>query len=224
MKNLIFLLLLLSSFALPAQQYSVEVLDTTLYGNPGDPTFYGDIDLYNDQGSGFQMRWERIETVVPAGWTVSNCDPQMCHGENVTSSSFILPSLPSSLNTHFYPHGVSGTGYVKVKIWVTANPADSTILTYYGVAGTVHLDELLAEEVQIFPSLTSGPLNIMFPHTGQSAEALVMDLMGQQIARFPLAIGNNSHRIELHGLSQGLYLVQLNIDGRPVRTQKIYKQ
>jgi len=222
MKKLYLLFLLGFSFQLQAQSFSVEVADTTLYGMPGDYTFYGDIDLFNNNGTGFNMGWERIEESVPAGWTTSNCDPHVCHGVGVTSGTFILPTLPSGMNTHFYPDGVAGSGYLKIKLWRTSNPADSTILTYYGVAGTVSVDEIQASDIQVFPSPARQVLNVMFPGTGAPVEVAIVNTLGQRVAQHTLDTGLY-HPLQVGGLEPGVYWVQFTFDGGKQLVRKMVK-
>ena len=222
MKNIALSVFLLTSLTLQAQNYSVEVMDTTLYGSHTDPTFYGDIDLYNDLGSPFSMSWERIEESVPTGWTTSNCDPAICHPVGVTSASFTLPTLPSSLNTHFNPNGVAGSGYMKVKVWDASNPADSVILTYYGVAGTVGMDDLKASDIQVFPTPAQNTLNVMLPHPGKTIHADIFNLSGQRVHAFSVANGNlNSY--DVSNLEAGMYIIHFNVNGSTI-TKKFIKQ
>ena len=222
MKRIVLFLFALTSLSLQAQNFSVEALDTTLYGSPTESTFYGDIDLFNDLGSTFSMTWERIEEDIPVGWTTSNCDPHTCHPEGVTTASFMLPLLPSMLNTHFYPHGVAGTGYMKVKLWMSTNPADSVILTYYGVAGAVGINELEASDVQVFPSPAQNSLNIMLPHPGETIRMDIFNLSGQRAESFTITDGN-LNSFDVSKLEAGMYIIHLDLAGQGRITKKFVK-
>ena len=222
MKNTLLLIFALASLTLQAQNFSPEVLDTTLYGSPSDATFYGDIDLYNNLGSTINMRWERIEESVPRGWTTSNCDPGQCHPVGVTSANFTLPMGTSYLNTHFNPNGFSGSGYMKVKVWVAANPADSVVLTYYGVAGVLGVDEIQASDIQVFPSPAQHALHIMLPHPGETVGVEVFNLNGQRVKAFEIA-QENLTQLDVSQLKAGVYVVRFNLGGKAMVTKKFVK-
>ena len=207
---------------LQAQDFSVEVLDTTIYGLSSANTFYGDIDLYNNLGSGFSMTWERIEESVPAGWETSNCDPEACRAIGVTSQSFMLPTSTSGLNAHFYPNGIPGSGYMKVKLSVSANPADSAVLTYYGVAGTVGIKELEASDIQVFPSPAQTTLNILLPHPGEPLNANIYNMSGQLTDSFRLNQGN-LNSLDVSKLQPGVYMIHFDQAGNRMIRKKFVK-
>jgi len=222
MKKLLLPLFTLACFALQAQDFSVEVLDTTITGSPSEGTFYGDIDLYNNLGSTFTMHWERIAESVPAGWTTSNCDPEACRAVGVTSASFTLPTNTSYLNTHFYPDGVAGSGYMRVKLWLDSDTSENVVLTYYGVAGSVGIDDLDASEIQVFPTIANSTLNIMLPHPGEPIQAHIYGLNGQHAQSFQLASGNASS-VDVSDLKAGVYFISFNLGGSKVLTKKFVK-
>ncbi len=223
MKNLLLSIFVLAGLALHAQNFSVEVLDTTLFGSPMAATFYGDIDLYNNLNSTIGMRWERIEESIPNGWTTSNCDPDICRPVGVTSASFTLPRGTSFLNTHFNPNGIPGSGYMKVKLWVVANPADSVVLTYYGVAGAVGADAVEAADVQGFPAPAQNTLNIVLPHAGAPIYAEIFNLNGLRVDAFELSQGH-LNSFDISQLKTGVYVIRLNIAGQGLITKKFVKQ
>ena len=223
MKEIVLSILAFIGLTLQAQDFSVEVLDTTIYGEPSDATFFEDIDLYNNVGSAFSMNWERMEESIPAGWTTSNCDPDACRPVGVTSARFTLPTSTSFLNTHFYPNGVAGSGYMKIKLWVSSNPSDSVVLTYYGVAGTVGMDDLEASDIQVFPSPAQNTLNIVLPIPGETVHVDVFNLSGQRVDSFRVTPGDLSSH-DVSNLEAGLYVIHFNIAGKGVLTKKFVKK
>ncbi|MGD1844620.1 MAG: T9SS type A sorting domain-containing protein [Salibacteraceae bacterium] len=212
MKKLLLSIFLLSCIGLQAQNFSAEVSDTTLYGSHTESTFFGDIDLFNDAGSAFNISWERVEESIPTGWTTSNCDPEICHPEGVTSASFDLPTLGGYLNTHFYPHGVAGTGYIKIKLWNTSDPSENIELTYHGVAGAVGINELSAPDIQVFPTVVNTSLTVMLPNSGETINVHIYDLSGQRMRTFQMTTDNMNH-VDVSDLSAGMYLLNFEIAG-----------
>lgn len=223
MKHFLLLFFTFASLILHAQTFSAETLDTTLYGSPSDLTFYGDIDLYNNIGATLNLTWQRIEESVPVGWTTSNCDPDLCHPVGVTSASFTLPTSTSFLNTHFNPNGVAGSGYMKVKVWLTANPTDSVVLTYYGAAGVLNVNEIEASDIQVFPSPTQDLLNIMLPHPEVPIHVNIFNLVGQRAESFTINQGNLTS-VDVSQLEAGVYIIQFDIAGEEIITKKFIKE
>lgn len=223
MKHITLSVFLFACFALQAQDFSVEVYDTTAYGSASAGTFDEDIDLYNNLGTAFSMEWEQVELSVPAGWETSNCDPDGCKPIGATNATFTLPTITSYLNGHFYPNGVAGSGYMKIKLWPTATPSDSVILTYYGVAGTTGIDKLQASDVQTFPSPASNTLNIMFPNPGEALNVNIYSMTGQLIDSFETTQGS----LTTHDISQleaGIYILHLNSPGKAAITKRFVKK
>lgn len=203
--------------------FSVEKSDTTLYGLATAATFYGDIDLFNNQGSPFLMRWQRIEQDVPVGWTTSNCDPGMCHNVGVTTASFNLPVLPSYINTHFNPGNVPGVGFMKVAVWVDSNPTDSVVLTFYGVAGVSNVNSLTASDVAVFPNPAKDILNVGFPQLTESVQIKVLDLSGREVMRVSYQ-GGNFTQLKVAQLPAGMYMVQIWNASEALVTRKFLKE
>lgn len=223
MRKILFSILTVSCLTIKAQDFSPQTREITIYGSPTEATFYDDIDLYNNVGRTFSMNWERVEESIPQGWTTSNCDPAICHPEGVTSGRFNLPINTSSLNTHFYPNGVAGSGYMKVKLWVTSNPADSVVLTYYGVAGMVGIQELTDSDIQVFPSPALSTLNVMLPNPGEPISFDILNLNGQLVETFRIDQGNISS-FDVSKLMPGIYIIRFNLAGTKVITKKFVKQ
>ena len=223
MKRILISVFAFIGLTLHAQDFDVEVLDTTIYGIASEDTFYEDIDLYNNVGTPYSMNWERIEESIPEGWTSSNCDPDDCRPIGVTSASFTLPSTTGFLNTHFYPNGVAGSGYVKVKVWVSDNPSDSVVLTYYGVAGTVGIDDLDASDIQVFPSPTQNTLNVMLPNPGEIITVDLINLNGQQLDSFNIS-QDNLTSVDISNLESGVYILQFKLADKGIITKKFVKE
>ena len=223
MRKILLSIFAFTSLTLHAQNFSVEVPDTTIYGTATMSTFYEDIDIYNDLGTTLDMSWERIEESIPLGWTTSNCDPDQCHPEGVISGSFSLLASGGYLNTHFYPNGVDGSGYMKIKLWETANPADSVVLTYYGTTETtVGINELAASDIQIFPSPAQHTVNIVLPNSDEAIHADIFNVNGQRAKSFDMVQGNLVS-IDISDLEMGVYIIHFNVPNKGIITKKFIK-
>ncbi|MFK7784734.1 MAG: T9SS type A sorting domain-containing protein [Crocinitomicaceae bacterium] len=223
MKNITLSIFFFTCLNLQAQDFSVEVSDTTAYGLVSTYTFDEDIDLYNNLGSPFSMNWERIEESVPTGWETSNCDPDGCKAIGVTNAAFTLPTLPAYLNAHFYPNGIAGSGYMKVKLWSSATPSDSVVLTYYGVAGTASIEELQAADIQAFPSPASNTLNILFPNAGEALDVNIYNMRGQLVDSFETSQGNLTNH-DVSQLETGVYILHFHVPGKVSLKKRFVKE
>jgi len=203
--------------------FGVEKSDTTLYGLATVYTFYGDIDLFNNQDSPFLMHWEVLEVNIPSGWTTSNCDPTMCHNVGVTTASFNLPVLPSYLNTHFYPANVPGTGNIKVKLWVDSDPLDYAELTYYGVAGVTSVNTMMPSDVAVFPVPAKDVLNIGFPQVNETVQVKLVDLSGRTVMQREYA-GGGFIQFNIATLSPGMYMAQVVKGTETLVTKRFVKE
>ena len=227
MKHLYTVLLfsLISTFGY-SQSFSTEVPDTTLYGLASQSTFYGDIDLTNLSTVSLPMFWSRFEENMPAGWEASNCDPTQCHPIGTYSGNFSLPTSGNNniLNTHFYPNGVSGSGYVRVALYDQSNMNDSVVLTYYGVAGVVGISELDDKDVLVFPVPATSVVNVMVPHTNAQLTAEMYDLTGGLVKRQRIVAGSRTE-IGIDDLQSGIYLLRIEAEGHGVVvTRRVIKR
>ena len=214
---------LLSTAQLSGSHFHMEVSDTTLYGLSTESTFYGDIDLYNDTSVALPMIWERIEENIPTGWETSNCSHETCHPIGVTSGTFTLPAGSTKyVNAHFYPNNVAGSGYMKVKVVNTNSPMDSVVVTYYGVAGAVGIEEITASDIQVFPVPTRNYLNIMIPLEGERLQLDIRDISGKRVSTH--SITSNSTTLDVSDLSAGLYMAGFSHNGHLICAKRFVKR
>ena len=190
------------------QNFTPLTLDTTLYGHP-TVSIYGDIPIQNNTFSYLNMRFEEIELSIPNGWQTSYCLGLDCLPIGITSKDFTLAvSSPDNyVNTHFYPNGIAGTGYVKLKIYEVFYPGDSVILTYHGVAGQItSVHELEEQDVVIFPNPTSDYLTLLLPNDeGTSMPVQIFDALGRLVQT--TVITESINQLDLSRLEKGMYIV-----------------
>lgn len=208
-KHFLPVLSILISSAAFSQNFHEEVPDTILYGDYDEETFYGDIDLFNDTDESIEITWENIEESVPEGWEISNCDPVTCHPVGTLTESFDL-NTTGYLNTHFYPNGVAGSGYVKIRLYETAYPDDDIVLTFFGNAEvSAGLPTQKKFDFVFYPNPATDQLTLVTHNPkAPSSQLYVIDMSGQKVIRQSLMKGLNE--IDLSELSPGLYFVQID--------------
>lgn len=209
MKHILLSFLSLLPFIGFNQAFSVETDDTTLYGSPTENTFYGDIDLFNQSSDTLTLGWENIEQNIPDGWEVSNCDPAGCAPIGVLTGSFELaPSAEGLLNTHFYPNGVPGQGYVKINVFDINNPSDSIVLTYYGNANSATINEVSELSFDIFPNPATHHISIIGSGI-LNQDIFVYDALGRKVLQSKGQFNGKSD-LDIKKLKSGVYLVKIN--------------
>ncbi len=207
--------------------FSVEVPDTTLYGQATDSDFYGDVDLINNTSGTLQMTWELVNQNLPSGWEFSFCDPSACRPKGATTADFplVVSSSSNYLNVHFYPNGTAGTGTLTVKLFETSAPNDTLLITYTGIAqGTTNITEVKESIAfsQNYPNPSNGNTNIDVSIEGnfRNASIKVYNAIGTQVESYPIISGNETIRIN-NQLPGGIYLYSLEVNGNVVGTKKM---
>lgn len=198
---------ILTAFGSYSQSYSVQTNDTTLYGMYDQNTFYGDIDITNTGSSTISIIWEKIEEVVPVGWEVSNCDPVDCHPVGTTSASFNLTtSTPGFVNTHFYPNNIAGSGYIRIKVYNSANPGDSTILTFHGNANSAAaIQEASIAKFGLLPNPAHDFINVIGSNLSNK-RVDIYNTLGKRIYSKPFL----ASKIDISSFKPGAYLVKID--------------
>ena len=136
MKLMITILSFFSFVNLHSQSFSVQQNNIYLSGISSDNDFYQ--NTYLDGLSNTTLYWSIITDSMPSNWDFSNCFPN-CYSIGVTSGTLNISNGQSYyLNCHFYPNNTSGEGFVSMEI---TDSISSEIVTWYGVAGNVGLEE-----------------------------------------------------------------------------------
>ena len=121
---------------LHSQSFSVQQNNIYLSGLSSDNDF--DQNTYLDGLSNTTLYWSIITDSMPSNWDFSNCFPN-CYSIGVTSGTLNISNGQSYyLNCHFYPNNTSGEGFISMEI---TDSISSEIVTWYGVAGNVGLEE-----------------------------------------------------------------------------------
>ncbi len=82
-------------------------------------------------------------------------------------------------------------------------------------------------DLKVLPNPSNGLLRVIFKSEGRTFSARIFDLLGNQIFNFIETNLNNSYYelpIDLSGFSDGVYYIQLNIDGKSIIEKIILKK
>ncbi|WP_323786857.1 T9SS type A sorting domain-containing protein [Psychroserpens sp.] len=152
-----------------------------------------------------------IDVLIQAGFYVQLWEGECYELTQVNNACGTqLDDMPVAPNTIYY-----------VQVW-NDDPADRGGSSWFNLTvqdGTLSTQDFQFETVKIFPNPVDDVLNI------QSNEAIdkveIFNLLGQRIKA--LDIGSNPNSIDMSDLSQGLYLIQVGINGKD-STYKVLKK
>jgi len=193
--------------------------------------FYWYIELYNDSAVDLDLRWEIIESQIPAQWQIRVVDTDAYHPFGTDSADFILDSAATSLDkllVHFFPNQTLGDGLVRLKVFNINAPQDSVVFTYTAT-GTPFQQDTTPTSINpfsvntenhflLFPNPASNQLSLIIPadKTGES-EVLIYETSGKLL--FQKSIHSSLTTIDVISELEksGLYIIQI----RSLRTHEL---
>ena len=148
---------------------------------------------------------------VPSGWQVSFCDPNLCYGPGIVTSTFTLDSAEN--------------GYVSVYFWTGSDFGSGTVLLRFEEAKdpTKYQEFILSGEANVTSvyDVGSGFLSVNYPNPFkeytifryslfQQGQLVISDVAGRIIKEYTLPPGFNEElQINTGSLPQGVYFYSL---------------
>ena len=81
-------------------------------------------------------------------------------------------------------------------------------------------NQLNVPQIMMYPNPVKGTLNIKVPHAGGIIQ--FVDVYGRVVQQN--TVTNTNVKVNLHGLSAGVYFINYNMDGKIINSQKIIVQ
>ncbi len=223
MKKALLLLIVFLGFGLHIQAQELSVADTLLVFDGNDESVFelvGHTELTNNTNQTQTYVWVREIIEQPDGWNNAVCDINQCYFHTVSTAEFDLMAGESGLlDVHVRPFGIAGKAIVKLTVTDVDNPDVSICVQYESTIGTVSIDNLIQQDVQIFPNPTSN----VFVMTENSIveELTVFNIIGRPIRTFK---ARNGQQYDVRDLATGLYLVRMtDKDGKIIKTVRMTK-
>jgi PKD repeat protein len=154
-------------------------------------------------------------TVLCAGGIVNFTDQST---NNPTSWNWSFPGGTPSSSTQQNPTVVYNTpGTYSVSLTVSNGSGSNTQTknNYITVNNCSNIDDAILSMIQIYPNPTNGILNINIPTT--NAELSIINIIGNEVLKTNLNSTKNT--IDLNSLNQGIYIVEIKIDGKKYRSK-----
>jgi len=90
------------------------------------------------------------------------------------------------------------------------------------VVSSVDIPVVKRPRIKVFPNPTSDYLMLSFSeNTTQKRQVLLVNLLGQPIADFPIATGSPQVELDLVDIPKGIYLLQIVEEGKLIATEKV---
>jgi PKD repeat protein len=154
-------------------------------------------------------------TVLCAGGIVNFTDQST---NNPTSWNWSFPGGTPSSSTQQNPTVVYNTpGTYSVSLTVSNGSGSNTQTknNYITVNNCSNIDDAVLSMIQIYPNPTNGILNINIPTT--NAELSIINIIENEVLKTNLNSTKNT--IDLNSLKQGIYIVEIKIDGKKYRSK-----
>ncbi|GIV34677.1 MAG: hypothetical protein KatS3mg031_2212 [Chitinophagales bacterium] len=219
MKRLIPILILSMAVSLHAQVVLTHSVDTAgVIGLANEAEIVLPGFVYNNSNDTVRMRWERIEN-IPAGWLTAICDNIQCWAEVVSRSPLpviIPPRGQSTMDVHFFPNSIAGTGSVTIRAWVEGDSAATVVVSAPKQATAnqpVGFDASTDNDrIRVYPNPVRDYFIIRNLPAGKVSTVEVFNIFGKKMLSFSQpALRSNAvvHRFDISSLSKGIYLVRV---------------
>lgn len=131
----------------------------------------------------------------------------------------------STFRAHLKPKEVEGITEIKYCLWDNDNPADSLCFTVTFDIDPVGLGEHAGKATLNAPYPNPSSHNVTVDYDISNAvarrEIALTDLSGRVLSSERLEAANGTHQLDVSDLPQGIYLLQIVLDGEAVTTKKI---
>jgi hypothetical protein len=188
----------------------------------------------NVSGSDTNVFWEVESVTAPMDWETQFCDKYTCIDISVLpNSSFDLANNDSStMKGQVIPSCVSGTGVLRVKMWIEGDTSSAILGTYISEVTvdtspckvSTGLTTILGDEgnLVVHPNPANNQVFVSLNSNSTSLQATIFDVNGRLVEQ--MEISNNSD-ISINQLQTGFYILKvLDIEAGAIYTKKIMKQ
>jgi len=142
---------------------------------------------------------------------------QLYGGESECSGSF--PNTGYDVYGRFGQSWTGGgTNSTRLRNWLDPGNTNAQSVNYKEV-GTVSLDEVVKNEIKVYPNPSNGIYNVAIE---ADAQYVVYGMLGQVIANGNLSFGDNT--INLSGKANGIYIVKITDARGKSISQKLVKE
>ncbi|MCT4582369.1 MAG: T9SS type A sorting domain-containing protein [Flavobacteriales bacterium] len=209
----------------------------TVSGVPADNDLEFPLSVINTSTENYTIKCRRTEVDVLAGTTNSTCwvvcppdvnagdYPVMVIGQNGVEYDYSLAPGDTAIGflAHYGPHNIDGCSLFKYEFFDAADP-NTALGTVYGrfvhnvsTSCTAALTEMSKVNFSIYPNPASDQLNVEVDL--KNVDVKIIDMLGKTVLT---AVNvNNSTKINLMDLNNGIYFVSVLDKGTVLKTEKL---
>jgi len=133
--------------------------------------------------------------------------------------------IPSGANV-ILDANPNNNGYIKLNAGFSAAPGSvlkAVVMTPCALSATNHLS--LDSQIQVFPNPNNGNFIVELPiEADQSMVFRINDFVGRLILEKSTEIGSNKQTVAAEQLPEGLYFLQIVVEGKVLAVKKFVKQ
>jgi hypothetical protein len=238
-------ILLVSLFSVNAQ--SIQLVDTTggleTTAQPNYTFWVGNGDASNFMfevtnltSSPLTIKAKKTVISNAGGNLITFCIGSLCYGSTTTTSgNVIIPAnatIPAhgatgtfGLSTDFDAAASSGTAQVMYTIFNVNNSNDSvSVIMNYNLSTTgikTVAANYYVSNISPNPASTNISLNYDLKNTTQPASVKIYNMLGTLVKTVSLDAYNNSTKIDIASLEEGIYFYSVLVGGKTIKTSRL---
>lgn len=210
---------------------SVDLFTVEPTGVDGSGEYKVGIQIVNVSDADIDMLATRLNNDLASGHGSYFCW-DLCYDETVDQSggtiTLVAGDTTSSIEQYvtFLPNQMDGYSEVTM-VYTDAVSGESLQRTYqFSVGGILAIwDDLDLAQVlgapYPNPAQAQTTLNYSLPGGVKAAELRVHNLIGKEVQRQPLTLGQGRETINLNAVAPGMYFIHLVVDGQSVVSRKL---
>jgi len=179
-------------------------------------------NVVNNSGAAVSLRWIKLQTNMPNGWSSTVCDVNACYPDNTDSADFVLAARATgNIDGHFYPNGVVGNGVLRVRVFEVSNPSNQAIITFIGSTNAASVGNLSKPSLKLYPVPATDFIHVELSILDEEGQIEIFNMIGKKMAVYPLC-GNKS-KIPIAFLPKGQYIMRIE-SSKGLVTKSFVKQ
>jgi len=217
-----------SFLGINAQSLSISTPDS-LYLNETstdiDEEFIHKTYVENVSTDSVSVNWEIDSLSYPNGWSLSLCDISTCLvlDDQTTNTFKLAANAESELKVGYFPNGIAGSSYVKVKVNALGTAEEPLYIVYktdVDVDIVSNIKTLYSNKINVYPNPATSILNVAIETNGNEDVVVeLIDILGRTISSKILT--DNVTSFNTSNINKGLYLINAQIESEIISTSTV---
>ncbi len=188
----------------------------------------GFIKVKNISNSSKSINWICTDKSGPHDWETNICDIVNCYSFAYVVRTFNLAAGDTgTMRLDIDPHGISGTGFVSLLMWVDGDSANGKVKTptwTVDINALTGISKLSATTLKIFPNPVKNTFTVTGLENAGDLSFEVYDMKGGAVKSEVKAVTNSSIDISIENLPHGIYVLKaFDKEGNIAGTSRLSK-